>query len=380
MRARLAVLVIVVLAVAAVLLRHDLNGLSFVVRAADLHGGVRRVADLDTEAFATRLLSIPTSRGALRARLYLPARAPHRLALLTSGLHPAGIDEPRLVGLASQLAASGMAVVTPDIPELSRFEITPAITDDIEQSAVWLAVRSGLSPDGRVALMGVSFSGGLSIVAAGRPSLRGRTAFVLALGGHDDLPRVLYYLCTGEDPPGHPRLPPHDYGVAVIVLNVADRLVPPSQVATLRGLVRRYLDASALDPVDHAAAAREFARLTRLAADQPEPSATLLHEIDTRDVADLGRVLRPWVGEYGHAAGLSVSRSPKLSAPAFLLHGTDDNVIPAVESQYLADDLRGHAPVRLLLSDIISHASADRPMHVRDVLQLAAFWGDVLAR
>ena len=62
----------------------------------------------------------------------------------------------------------------------------------------------------------------------------------------------------------------------------------------------------------------------------------------------------------------------------FLLHGTDDNVIPAVESEYLADDLRGHAPVRLLLSGLISHAEADRPMHAGDVLQLAGFWGDCL--
>jgi len=43
-------------------------------------------------------------------------------------------------------------------------------------------------------------------------------------------------------------------------------------------------------------------------------------------------------------------------------------------------DLRGHAPVHLLLSGLISHAEADRPMHVNDVLQLAGFWGDLLSR
>jgi len=54
--------------------------------------------------------------------------------------------------------------------------------------------------------------------------------------------------------------------------------------------------------------------------------------------------------------------------------------IPAVESEYLAQDLRGHAPVRLLLGGLISHAEADRPVHVGDVMQLAGFWGDLLAR
>ena len=64
----------------------------------------------------------------------------------------------------------------------------------------------------------------------------------------------------------------------------------------------------------------------------------------------------------------------------FLLHGTDDNVIPSIESEYLAEDLRGSAPVRLLLSGFISHADADRAAHVGDVAALAAFWGDLLSR
>jgi hypothetical protein len=36
--------------------------------------------------------------------------------------------------------------------------------------------------------------------------------------------------------------------------------------------------------------------------------------------------------------------------------------------------------VRLLLSGLISHAEADRPVRVGDVLELASFWGDVLGR
>ena len=69
-----------------------------------------------------------------------------------------------------------------------------------------------------------------------------------------------------------------------------------------------------------------------------------------------------------------------LAVPVFLLHGIDDNVIPAIESEYLANDLRGHAPVRLLLSGLISHAEADQPAHVGDVMKLAEFWGDLLSR
>src|SRR4029453_11745785 len=99
--------------------------------------------------------------------------SPHRAALLTSGLHASGIDEPRLVRLARQLSAGGVPVVTPDIPELSRFEITPAVTAAIGRAAGWLAMESGLAKQGPVGLMVMSFSGGLALVAAGLRSLAG---------------------------------------------------------------------------------------------------------------------------------------------------------------------------------------------------------------
>jgi dienelactone hydrolase len=367
---------------AAIVARPYAHGLSFVIRAAGLHGTAARLASLDTRAVSTAIISIPGAargRESLRARVYTPAGTSRRAALLVSGLHPSGIEEPRLVALANQLAASGFTVVTPDIRELSQFEITPAIPDAIEQAALWLSNDRQLAADGRVGLMGISFSGGLSIVAAGRPSLANRVAFVFALGGHDDLPRVLRYLCTGLEP-GAPYRAPHDYGVAVILLGTAERLVPPAQVRPLEDAVHRFLLASALDGVDQAAAAREFADLRAVASAMPEPSATLMKYVNDRDVAHLGPRLLPVVGFYGDAPSLSAARSPHPTAPVFLLHGTDDNVVPADESRFLEQDLRATTPVRLLVSTLITHAEVDRPPHVGEVLKLAGFWGDLLQR
>jgi hypothetical protein len=132
--------------------------------------------------------------------------------------------------------------------------------------------------------------------------------------------------------------------------------------------------------VDKEAAAREFAALREMAKRMPQPSATLLRYVNDRDVVHLGARLLPYIGFYGGDPSLSVSKSPKPSAPVFLLHGLDDNVIPSIESEYLAEDLRGHSRVRLLLSGLISHAEADRPARLGDVLQLAGFWGDLLWR
>jgi dienelactone hydrolase len=377
----LGVAAMVALLLLAIAARRDIHGLTLVVRAADLHGIGRRLADVDTVAIRERDVQIPLRTGSTRGRAYVPDGPARQTVLLVSGLNPAGIDEPRLTRLARTLAEANVTVVTPDVPELSRFEVTPSITDHIEDAALWLATKSGLAPRGTIGLMGISFSGGLAVVAAGRPSLQHRLSYVFSFGGHDDLRRVLEFFCTGlECDEGTAGLAPHDYGVAVVLLNVAEQLVPPDQAGALREAVRRFLWASYLERFDKAAAEREYAALRSLARAWPEPAATLLREVNDRDVAHLGPRLRPYIDPYVNRPGLSPARSPAPSAPVFLLHGRDDDVIPAAESQHLADRLRGQVPVRLLVTQLISHADADQPAHITDVVKLAAFWGEVLDR
>jgi dienelactone hydrolase len=387
--ALLAVMACVLLTVWAS--RH-VHGLSLVVRGANLHGVLRTLADLDTVPHVERLVRIPIGRESVAGRIYVPVRASRQTVLLVTGLHPAGIGDPRLMSLSRELAKSQVTVVTPEIPELLRFEITPTLTDDIEQAAVWLATNPELAPTGRIGLMGISFSGGLSVVAAGRPALRDRLLYVFAFGGHDDLPRVLRYLCTGiEEGPGtRPwrdldtaalQGAPHDYGLAVVLLNVVDDMVPPEQVALLRDGVQRFLSASYLDEVDKPAAQRGFSAVRILASGLPEPSRTLLDLVNNRDAGRLGPLLLPHVASHVEASALSPARSVAPTVPVLLLHGRHDTVIPAAESAYLAQRLgTQQVPVRLLLTDLISHVEADQPPRVIDVWRLARFWGDLLAR
>ena len=65
------------------------------------------------------------------------------------------------------------------------------------------ADRAHRPRDRRLGLMGISFAGGLSVVA-GRRGMGDRAAWVLSFGGHGDLPRTLRYLCTGVQPDGRP--------------------------------------------------------------------------------------------------------------------------------------------------------------------------------
>lgn len=357
---------------------------SLFVRVADLGGRVGAFAE--SRARQVSVLpphTVPTREGEVAAQFYRPEGRVRRSVLLVPGVHSMGIAEPRLTALARDLAGSGIAVMTMALPDLTQYRITARSADVIEDAVAWLAAQPELAPDGRVGVIGISFAGGLAIVAAGRPAVRDTVAYVVSFGGHGDLGRVLHYLATGEavHAEGITTHPPHDYGVAVILYAAADRVVPADQVAPLREGIRTFLYASQLTLVDMNRANATFAVAREMVTGLPEPAATYLKYVNERNVNALGPILVPHLALEADPAA-SPERAPRVpAAPVFLLHGDGDTVIPTAESAVLAEYLRSKgADVHVLISRIITHAELDRSAAALEVWRLIAFWADVLER
>jgi hypothetical protein len=390
-----SVMLVGVLAVIAV---PYIDALAFITRAAGMQGAMGEIGEWRAQpTVAGEIRKIPTRHGDVEARMYRPANGDIRRAVtLVPGVHMDGIRETRLVGMAEDLAAAGYEVLAVAPPDLQRFMITPRNTDIIEDAARWLAARA---PDGRIGMLGISFSGGLSVVAAGRPELRDKVAFVMSFGGHGDLARVLQYLCSGNAPAMPPLgdgardvagadhitiKPPHDYGVAVALLGLADRgVVPADQVEPLRKGIYMFLLASSLTLVDQARADAEFTNARHYADTLPEPSRSYMHAVNGRAVDKLGPVLLPYLDrlrkEFSQPA-LSPERAAPPAAPVFLLHGAEDNVIPSVETVLLADYLRGKTEVHAVLSGLITHAEVDKSAAAIEVWRLVGFWKELMEK
>jgi pimeloyl-ACP methyl ester carboxylesterase len=269
-------------------------------------------------------------------------------------------------------------VICAPLPDLRRFVITGRSTDMIEDVTAWVSREPALAPLSRVTLVGVSFAGGLAIVAAGRDSLRDRLNAVVSIGGHGDLTRTLQFLTSGVLPDGSTRTP-HDYPLAIVELTLAPRLVPPDQVARLEDTIRTFLQASLDDGSGFAHGIPTIERLKAELVTMPEPTQSLVRAVVERDVARTGRALAPWLRELGADAALSPSLSPLPTAPVFLLHGADDNVIPSTETPLLVDDFaaRSQARVRWLLTPLVTHAHLNTNAAPREIWQLVSFWRDV---
>jgi predicted esterase len=105
--------------------------------------------------------------------------------------------------------------------------------------------------------------------------------------------------------------------------------------------------------------------------------------VNDRNVKMLGAALLPYLKATGvDSPTLSAERSPNVpSAPVFLLHGSEDSVIPTAESVLLADYLRSRGvEVHLLISELITHAEVDRAVAAADAWRLISFWANVLKR
>jgi dienelactone hydrolase len=374
-----------------------LDALSFIIRAADLPGTPATFAAWRANSFTRDAeMSVPTRGGAIPARFFRPARQTRRTLVLIPGVHRDGINESRLVGLAEDLAATGYGVLTMAAPDLQRFKITPAVTDTIEDAVLWASDQPQFRTDGKIGIVGISFSGGLSIVAAGRDSIRDRVAFVMSFGGHGDLARAMHYLTSGEvlgDLQQAKRSsavagadhvgvhPPHDYGLAVTLLNLADRVVPADQVGPLSKGIDGFLLASSLAVTEPPKAIPIFEEMKKYQETLPEPSRTYMQYVNDRAVDKLGPILLPVADalkDHPAMPSLSPERATPPAAPIFLLHGVDDNVIPSVETVLLAEHLKGKARVTGLLSGLITHAEVNRSATSTEVWRLASFWRAIM--
>ena len=196
----------------------------------------------------------------------------------------------------------------------------------IEDAATWLAAQRDLTIDGQIGLVGISFAGGLSIVAAGRPSLRDRTRFVLSLADTGICLVCCRTRAAGSSPPSVAQAnkrPPHDYGLAVLTFGLADRLVAAGAAERVPA---SYHDISSrIRTLRHEPGNRQtcFARLASWNPHFRSPPERLMRFVNDRDVGALGatarcRTLGLWARPGRRPDPLPL---PRPLPPVHLLHG-----------------------------------------------------------
>jgi acetyl esterase/lipase len=307
------------------------------------------LAKMVSEPVATRELMLQTSQGAVRARLYTPVNHPNAPALVVlHGVHHLGMDEPRLIAFASAMASCGLRVLTPELPDIKDYHVGVNSIATIGDAALWMSAQDG---GHAVGVMGLSFSGGLSLLAAGDPKYRSAIKFVVTVGSQNEMSRVAEYYRTGRDvrPAGAAEiLPPHEYGALVLEYENIGDFVPATDVNAIRVVLRAHLyeDVAAEKSAMAALTPQQLVEAKQLMNTKSETTQNMLAQSEAEHVADMAGV-----SPHGHLAGLTT--------PVYLLHGEGDNIIPAAETMWTAAELPGQTLKAELISPVISHLDMD---------------------
>ncbi|MFZ0519034.1 MAG: alpha/beta hydrolase [Acidobacteriaceae bacterium] len=294
----------------------------------------------------TKTLTIPSSAGIVQARLYTPTTAPNAPGLvLIPGIHYLGMDEPRLIAFARTMSACGIRVLTPELPDSRDYRIQPSDVQAIGDSVRWMQNAT----DHPVGLMGLSFSGGLALMAAAKPPFSNEISFVFSVGAHENLLRVATFYATEADPLPDgdvERAKPNNYGPWVLEYEHLEDFVPEADLAAIRPVLRARLYENW--PLEKQLLANltasqklEYEKLL----DAKQEDATLFAS-NKKHAAEMAAV-----SPHGHLAGLHV--------PVYLLHGRGDTLIPFAEAEWLAADLPRGALKELLISPLIAHVTTD---------------------
>jgi dienelactone hydrolase len=317
-----------------------LRSAALLLHFADEHA-TGRLADFGRHPITEEPATVETGHGPARARFYLPEGVSDPPGVvLVHGVHRLGIEEPRLQRFARAVAASGLVVLTPEVEEIADYRVDPRSIDTIGAAAAALQQRTG----GRPGVMGMSFAGGLSLLAAADPRFAAHIGFVVSIGGHDDLARVSRFFATSqvERPDGSTTpLAAHGYGALVLVYGRAERFFPPEDVPAARDALRLWLwdDRDAARTRAEALSPASWAKLDVLFEGPMDLVAPeMLEEIER------SRGEMTTVSPRGHLAGMTV--------PVFLLHGAGDTVIPAAETEWIAAEV----PPSMLRSALVSRA------------------------
>ena len=321
-----------------------------------------RLAQYHTYTITETSSELATPRGNVRARLYIPlGRTNPPGMVVVHGVHHLGVNEPRLMAFSRALAQSGIQVFTPELPDIADYQITHGSVDIIGSAAQHFAQQIG-SP---VGVLGLSFAGGESLLAAADPQYSTSIAFVMSIGAHEDMHRVAEFFVTGKiaRPDGTiVTLKPHEYGPLVLMYSHLDEFFPAADVPAAKETLKLLLWE------DVAGSKLAAARLSS------ESQQKMSHLYD-HDSSIFNSEIQSAIDH--HASEMTtVSPHDKLqllNKPVLLLHGAGDDVIPATEMKWLANDVPEPYLRDALITPLLSHVDIAKEPPLGEKLALVHF-------
>jgi pimeloyl-ACP methyl ester carboxylesterase len=271
---------------------------------------------------------VDATMGGVPGDLYSPGQ-PAPAIVLIPGAAPGGKDDPRVTRVAFALARAERVVFVPTL-ELAERRFVEGDIDRIASAAAALADHQLVR--GRVTLLGFSYGGSFSLVAAADPRLVGKLAQVAVFGAYYDLVGMVQAVTTGVSLVDGRRIPWEGHPLAETILRAQAVTLAPEREQNALSVALQGGSADELSPRSRAIydllVNEDPARTFDLAARLPERAREMLARFSPSSVAD------------------------RIDAPVVAMHSTDDPAAPFGEALRLQQGIPG---TRVVSVEVFRH-------------------------
>lgn len=284
--------------------------------------------------------------------VYEPDGSARGTVVFIHGMAPAGYRDPRIESLGIALGAAGLRAVIPDIVTVRELKIRREQAGEVSDLLRAIAGDAGLIPEGRFALMAVSFSGVFALHAACHAGLAEPLTGLCLIGAYSDLSGLCRFLTHSEhaDP----------YALLLIARSYYTEVEPESEAYL------QALDRCIAGNIEHG---EDWDPVHTLDLDDPDEArvAALLNETARREAFESKLQEAFNDGWRDYVVPVDFARR---DLPVLLIHGRGDRVIPPDQSRGLARRLAGLGiPHRLCVTGVLTHG--DSRLDVQRLAEIA---------
>ena len=278
------------------------------------------------------------------AELFRPGRGDgHPGVVLCLGVVPAELEHPQIHRFASALARAGFVTLIVWSPAMQDRRLDAGDADTLAAAFGYLLGLPGVNPE-RCGFVGTCVGGSLALIAATRPSIRDRVAFVGAFAPFSSAELLMRDISSRTCRVGGTRVSwPIDPLTWQVFLRTLTASLTPAEGDLLRDEFATPLVAG--DEQRRSTLSAEGVAVRRLLAGAP-------FETSEAALADLPDELREQLRQLSPLATLGDLRAPVVA----IGHDRDDLVIPVEESRRLRRSLAGRPGVHYTEFALFEHA------------------------
>ncbi|MBN2402690.1 MAG: hypothetical protein JXN64_09835 [Spirochaetes bacterium] len=266
----------------------------------------------------------------------------NKVILTFHGMTMLGSKDPKFINACRSLAGCGFKVIAVQMDSMQKLIIESSIKDEVVKIIEGIAGNKELCPGGKVSIFAASFAGGICMMASSDERIAKKVNSICLVGSFADVESSIKYLLSSQGS--------DSYGRLIILKNflkysfdVPDEIYNSITIGLEDNFYKR--DKPELPKYLGTLPVNQYDIMTRLLND---PYYRLYHWDRIRKNKHLEEMFDRFSWK---------NYLKKINASIVIIHGIYDNVIPALESIRLYNELqRLKVRSKLVLTPLLTHS------------------------